>query len=396
MQSNAQKLWIKNPSAATIATQTIDGVDQVTIDGQITIVDAPVTACVKECATPCTEEQWTIVFENVDFGTCNDCAKSVGFFVVLRRNSDFDTETYLQYNGRKLFSYQGTKAGSITAPTLATYFRDEIQALQNQNDQHDLFYLEAELATTTVTNDTLVITLPCTGLVSYTFEAIGQLENNNLLSTELPTITKTVDGVEAELSKEKLLQAIPMGAGHVFGEAPKDFFTWCESVCLIQLKGCYDPCQTFAENQNTGYLSTGAIPFDLLLYVNSDAPGFGDFITDINAAFANCSLDGVVGVEGVGVAVDASVTDIPLADLVFDATAGTPYLFSNGVYEIYVPDATSGADLATKLQTLWPTASTFIHVPGPPEEITVANEIVTNNGGYFKIQQVMVPSIYGE
>ena len=396
MQSNAQKLWIKNPNAATIATQTIDGVDQVTIDGQVTIFDAPVTACVKECATPCTEEQWTIVFEDVDFGTCNDCAKSVGFFVVLRRNSDFDTETYLQYNGRKLFSYQGTKAGSITATTLATYFFDEIQALQNQNDQHDLFYLEAELDQTNVADDTLVITLPCTGLVSYTFEAIGQLENNNLLATELPTITKTVDGVEAELSKEKLLQAIPMGAGHVFGEAPKDFFTWCESVCLIQLKGCYDPCQAFAENQNTGHLSTGAIPFDLLLYVNSDAPGFGDFITALNAAFANCSLDGVVGVEGVGVSVDDSVLAIPVDDLVFDATAGTPYVFSNGVYSLYVPDATSGADLATKLQALVPNDGTFVFAAGTPDTITVGGLISTQTGGYFKIQQVMVPSIYGE
>lgn len=390
MQSNAQKLWIKDPSASSIV---VNG-SEVVIDKQITILAAPVTACAKECASPCGKEVWEIKFNNVNFGTCNDCGKSVGFFVVLQRNPDFDTETYLQFNGRKLFTYQGTKVGTITGTTLAQYFYDDIVALQDQNDQHDLFYLEAEIDGGDPT--ILRITLPCTGLYTYQFQAVGQIPDNNLEAAELPAITNPTPGVDAKLSKEKLLRQYPMAAGYVFGDAPKDFFMWCEDTCLIKLRGCYDPCTQDVETQGTGQLSTGAQPFELLIYINSTAPGFPDFITALNAAFTACTVDDAPGINGVGLVEIISggqvIFDID-NNFEFPATGGLTFTLDNGSIAITVKDVTSGADLQAKLAAAYPSGTFAFLSPN----LTVSGIYITQaNGTAVTLTIAGEPHIYTE
>jgi hypothetical protein len=321
MQSNAQKLWIPNPNAGTLvdveALQGPDFANEVRIVDQISILSTSVTRCQKVCASPCVENVWTIEFGDVDFGDCNACGKSVGFTLFLNRNPDFDNQTYFEYNQRKQYVYQGPlDAASTTGAALAQWFYLYITDLQNQNDQHDQFLVEASVA-----SNVLTLTFPCSGLIAYSLIGIYQLPNNNLATLELPVFDETQKAVEAVLSREKLLQQFPQEIGHVFGEAPRDQWMWCQTVCVITLKGCIDACSSFFDNQNSGHLHTGATPFDLLLYVDSSAPGFADFITALNTLFPNaCDLDTLPGFQS---GVQGLLTGIDISSIVFDPSNGT-------------------------------------------------------------------------
>lgn len=359
MQSNAQKLWIPNPSAGTFedlgATLGTDFAGEIRIVDQITILARSVTRCQKVCATPCQENIWEIEFSDVDFGSCNECGKSVGFTLLLNRNPDFDNQTYFEYNQRKQYVYQGTLSGTVTGTALATWFESYINDLYNQNDQHDQFLLEV-----TRTGAVLTLTLPCSGLVAYSLLGIYQLPNNNLAALELPTFTEIQPAVEAVLSKEKLLQQFPQEVGHVFGEAPRDQWMWCQTICVITLKGCIDACSTFFDNQNSGHLHTGATPFDLLLYVNSAAPGFTDFIGELNTLFPNaCDLDTIPGYQS---GVQGPVTGFDISNIInnVDPVNGTLVNVTIGNLSFSLT-ITSGADLASQIDTLFGagTAATY-------------------------------------
>ena len=324
MQSNAQKLWVPNPSAdlLVIGTGPLPGgngipVGEVRFVDQMSILQASVTRCQKQCAVPCVENVWTIEFNDIDFGDCNSCGKSVGFTLLLDRNPNFDNQTYFEYNQRKQYVFQGNLSGAYTGTQLADWFEDYINDLYNQNDQHDQFHL-------TVTNDgagTLTITMPCSGLVAYSLKGIYQLPNNNLTNAEIPVFTEVSEAEEAILSREKLLQMFPQEVGHVFGEAPRDQFMWCQNICVVVLKGCIEACSEFFDNQNSGHLHTGATPFELQMYINSSSPGFNAFITQLIDAFPTpCDAltlqpgyqDGVQGELGIGVDITELLTGSPV------------------------------------------------------------------------------------
>lgn len=359
MQSNAQKLWIPNPTAGTLedlgATMGPDFAGEIRIVDQISILSTSVTRCQKVCASPCEENIWEIEFSDVDFGTCNQCGKSVGFTLLLDRSPDFDNQTYFEYNQRKQYVYQGNLSGTVFGNVLAQWFYTYIVDLQNQNDQHDQFLVEPS-----VVGNVLTLKFPCSGLVTYNLLGIYQLPNNNLETGEIPVFTETQEGVEAVLSKEKLLQQFPQEIGHVFGEAPRDQWTWCQTVCVVTLKGCIDACSTFFDNQNSGHLHTGATPFDLLLYVNSAAPGFADFIGELNTLFPNaCDLDTIPGYQS---GVQGPVTGFDISDIIdnVDPVDGTLVNVTIGNLSFSLT-ITSGADLASQIDTLFGagTAATY-------------------------------------
>jgi len=186
---------------------------------------------------------------------------------------------------------------------------------------------------------------------------IYQLPNNNLTTAETPVFTETQEAVEAVLSREKLLQQFPQEIGHVFGEAPRDQWMWCQTVCVITLKGCIDACSSFFDNQNSGHLHTGATPFDLLLYVDSSAPGFADFIDALNTLFPNaCDLDALPGFQsGVQGDITAGIDITPIVDNI-DAINGTLINVTIGSLSFSVT-ATSGTDLATQINGLFAPAT---------------------------------------
>lgn len=399
MQSNAQKLWIPNPNAGTLvdveALQGPDFANEVRIVDQISILSTSVTRCQKVCASPCEENIWTIEFEDVDFGDCNACGKSVGFTLLLNRNPDFDNQTYFEYNQRKQYVYQGNLSGVVTGAALAQWFFTYITDLQNQNDQHDQFLVEASVNT-----NTLTLTFPCSGLIAYSLIGIYQLPNNNLATAEIPVFTETQAAVEAVLSREKLLQQFPQEIGHVFGEAPRDQFMWCQTICVITLKGCIDACSSFFDNQNSGHLHTGATPFDLLLYVNSAAPGFVDFIDALNDLFPPCDLSIAGGIQaGVQEPYDAGDTVLDISSLEFDAINGSSFTVTSGPVKIVVT-ATSGTDLAAEINALFAGSATY--AAGPPATITFASgtpgdfgEFAASNG-FISIVPLTYTNYVGE
>jgi hypothetical protein len=359
MQSNAQKLWIPNPNANTLvdvgALQGPDFAGEIRIVDQISILSDSVRRCQKVCASPCQENIWTIEFEDVDFGDCNACGKSVGFTLLLNRNPDFDNQTYFEYNMRKQYVFQGNLSGTTgsTGAALAQWFYTYITDLQNQNDQHDQFLVEASLGTGPTAN-VLTLTFPCNGLAAYSLIGIYQLPNNNLETSEIPVFTETQAAVEAVLSREKLLQQFPQEIGHVFGEAPRDQWTWCQTVCVITLKGCIDACSSFFDNQNSGHLHTGATPFDLLLYVNSAAPGFADFIADLNGLFPNaCDLDTLPGFQS-GVQGPVSGVDVSLILANIDTVNGTLVNITVGSLSFSVTLTSQvGTDFANEINAIF-------------------------------------------
>jgi len=390
MQSNPQKIWIPNPSAALVEAGLNPG--EVRIVDQMSILDLSVTACNITCASPCTEEVWTIEFPDVDFGTCNDCGKTVGFQLQLLRNPDFDNQTYFEYAMKKVYVYQDLAAGTVTGTTLATYFEDYINELYNQNDQHDQFHISV-----TRVGDTLTITLPCSGLVTYRLQGIFQIQDNNLLSSEQPIFTLVTPGVDAVLSRERLLQQFPQEVGHVFGEAPRDQFMWCQTVCVIYLRGCIDACSDWYDNQNSGFLHTGATRFDLYLYVNSAAPGFAAFIGQLNLLISACgSGPGLPTTGGYQSGVRGATSGaVDISSLEFDSVNGTAYSVTVGAVTIVVT-ATSGSDLATQIDAAWPgTLSVVTYTAGPPATLTFIGTFAAA-GAFVTISPMTYTNLVGE
>ena len=396
MQLDKQRIYIKDPSAETVNNITTgEFAGELHLDGQIQILNASVTQCDIQCASPCVPQINRVTFSDVDFGDCNDCGKSVGFKVRLQRNPDFDNQTYLDYSQVYSFVYQGTKSGVVTGAELATYFEEYIAQLQDQPDQHDVFLGQVEVDPADST--AILITLPCDGLVTYEFQGIYQLEDNNLTAAELPVFAVDQEAEDAYYSRERMLQHAPLMAGHVFGEYPKEFFTWCESSCVIQLQGCIDPCTQPYEYPNSGHLHTGATPFDLEIVVNSSFPTYAEFITALNAALAPCDLTTAPGVEGTAIQAEIAggTAVLDITDLDFgDGTNN--YTLSNGATTLTVFDVTDGADLQAKLTAAFP-SGTFAFVAGPPAELTVSGDFVsTASGTAITLAQVLPPFISGE
>jgi hypothetical protein len=389
MQLEPQRIYIKDPSADTVQVLTGDFAGEINLDNQIYLLQDSASACDIKCASPCQNQIWQIEFNDVDFGDCNDCGKSIGFKVRLQRNPDFDNQTYLDYSQLYAFVYQGNKSGTVTAADLATYFLEYFQDIENQADQHDLFLAEVEIDPSN--SNAILLTLPCDGLVTYEFEGIYMIPDNNLETAEEPVFTLTQEGADAYYSRERLLQHAPLLSGHVYGEYPKEFFSWCEDSCLILLTGCISPCDKPYEYQNSGHLHVGGTPFQLEIIVNSSYPTYADFINALNAAFTPCDLSTAPGVnapawqgEISGGSADVDITTLDFAD------GDKAFTLSNGAATITVTDVTDGADLATKLGTVYP-SGTFAFAAGPPALLTVSGPFAATAVGDFVTLEEVVP-----
>ena len=379
MQAKPSIFILKDPSAAKVVVGSGDFAGEVYLDNnRIRFLANSVSTCGIVCAKPCTGDVWEIQFKSVDFGDCNTCGKTVAFRVALERNSLFDNQTYLNYANRLLYQYEGLQTGTVTGATLASYFVQKIADLKKYANQHDNFFVEASIKAGSP--DTMVLRLPCDGLVTYKYSGIFLADNQTLASAEQPVFTHTVVGVEAILSREKLLRDFPQEIGHVFGEGLRDEFFWCDDICVIQLKGCVDPCSDFANNINSNHLWKSATPFDIFIYVNTKSPGWADFVTALNAALPACqALNGGNGLsdapgmngECYQAAIAAGSASINIANVVFD---GNDYYFTldNGVSKLTV-QANDGASLAAALGVVFPSGTFAYAAPN----LTVSGDYAT-------------------
>jgi hypothetical protein len=388
MQGDPKIVFIKNPSASSIVVETGDLAGEINFADRIVgILASSVTKCDVTCARPCVNEVWEIEFQDVDFGDCNACGKTVGFIPVLNRETLFDNQTYLDFKNRYPYTYSGDQTGIVTGAALATYFLDFINDLKEEPDAHDQFFMSVALKVGSP--DTLVITLPCSGLVTYTFGTIGLPQGNNMETAELPVFTKITSGVEAYLSRERLKRQFPtLGSGHIFGEAPSDFDMWCEDICIIRLKGCIDPCSDFGNHQNTGHLHTGAIPFELWLYVNTkDSVGYADFIGALNAAITPCTLSAAPAMNGecYQAEVSGGSAVINLTNLVFNGAPGDNFSLDNGGTKLNVSGVTSGASLVAALAAQFP-GGTFAYAA--PNLTVSGSYAAVGNSGWITLCRV--------
>jgi hypothetical protein len=264
-------------------TDVVAGLEtnEFSIAGILPYVGTHLTTCDITCATPCTEQTYTIVFADVVFGDCNACGMQVGFNIRLRRQSNFDIEDYLHLTSSIELAYEPDPApsGTVTAQTIRDYFLDQINN-GAYDDEHDWFGITGVALTTTG----ITFTVPCPIKVDI-FQSKG---------SEPIVITETAAGTDASLSKAQLMKEYPLVIGYVPGQAPDDTFTNCEDICVIEMKGCIPGCVADAQNllttSNAVHLHDVGTKFHYKLFVNSSAPQYLAFITALNATAAACTL----------------------------------------------------------------------------------------------------------
>jgi len=322
-------VFLHDPSAASIQ----DGLEtgEFSIGGVLPFVGAQITACDIACATPCLTQSWSITFADVNFGTCNDCGLSVAFNIRLRRQSNFDIEDYLHLTSDLGFTYEPDQVPSlvVTAATQSAYF---LLFLNNgaYDDEHDFFGITAVAGAA----GEIILTVPCPIQVD-----IFQSQDSEPLA-----IVETV-GQTASLTRAQLMKEYPLMIGYVPGQNVDDTFTQCEDICVIDIKGCIPGCVADAQNLlttvNAVHLHDVGTKFAYKLFVNSSAPGYGDFIGALSTATgAICPATSAYGTQ-LPAAQDLLGLALDLVDAGADATGefsnctSATGTISNGVITLY-------------------------------------------------------------
>lgn len=350
MDLNSAIHFIKNPSASLVTTGSGDFAGEVTIKTQTGSIQLPLPAsanvCTKECAAPCIPQQYTITFENTDFGNCNACPVGLAFKVVIRRQSDFDLSDYLQVGSSNIYELAESQntTSTMTAAQIATYF-ESLFANTGQSHLHDNFGITA-----TAAGAVLTLVIPCNIQVDIYRQTTG---------TASFTIVETVAGQEAKWTVAQVRRLFPDWINNwIPGQAPD--ISWiesCQEVCVLLIEGCLAPCAVNAagnpislETDNAVHLHTAGTKYSHMLFVNSQAPGFAAFIAAIAAAITACaSLTATVGSSvpfaSTTSAAWAAGVNIESSGFTFPGT----FQISNGVVVLTVT-ATSYATLATNIQ----------------------------------------------
>jgi hypothetical protein len=145
------------------------------------------------------------------------------------------------------------------------------------------------------------------------------------------------------LTRDQLLKEYPLMIGYVPGQAPDDTFTYCEDICLIELKGCITACisddtQNLLTTYNAVHLHSVGTKFHYKLFVNSSSPGYAAFIEELNLRVASCSLPATFG-SSVPASQAVDLVDMQLAGADtagnFTGCTSADGIITNGVIELY-------------------------------------------------------------
>ena len=344
-QARRQNYFLHAPSAASIKTNpNYPGeFSIVTSDSEILVQgEGNISSCDLVCAQPCISQQFTITFVDADYGDCNSCGIAVGFLLSRSRDSLFDIADDLHLMQRIPYIYpEPSGGGVVTAATIASHFVDRFNN-NTDSDQHDNFGITASSV-----GGVLTLIVPC----PYRLSAIYNLENNG---GYLPTIVNTVAGQEAFLTSEQLKRLFPKDINKIAGQwLDTANFSDCESVCILSLNGCYDPCASInMDRSHTVHMGTAGLKVAYDIFVNSNAPGYAAFITALAAALpTNCSAlipeYGSSTAFATGTAVQwAAGVNITTVGFTYSATSS--FQISNGVVTLTVT-AASAAALAAAL-----------------------------------------------
>lgn len=355
MDLGATKLWIANPTAEMIQPGLEAAKGEIAISDRLNFFSDHVTEVEINCAKQCEEQVYTITFADVDFGDCNECGKTVGFTMIVRRKPDFDIDDYLHVTTRLSVSYEpnAVPSGVVTAATFATWFADFFDN-GAYDDEHDFFGVTA-----VASGADLILTVPCPTKLDIYPEEGGEL---------IPAqIVETTPGEEAYLTKAQMQKLFPLGIGYVMGQGPDETFTGCQDVCIIDIRGCIPTCvehdKDLLHTENAVHLHEVGTKFWYQIIVDSSAEEYSDFVTALNAVLpptiqipfdvANTSLslaEAVVG--GSNTVLDLATLATVTADTFDSPISGS---ISNGAITLEFENIATIADLVTALNTAYPT-----------------------------------------
>lgn len=337
------------PKASDIVAGLLPGEFKIrTGNGEILVQgEANITSCALDCAAPCIPQQFTITFPDADYGDCNSCGIAVGFSISRVRDTDFDLSSYLYMPNHVQYEYPAPAAGGVvTGATIATYFENLFANSATQADVHDNWGIIA-----TRVGAVLTLVIPC----HYTMRVL-QMENTGGYS---PTIVNTVVGQTAKWDTEQMKRLFTKDINKIIGQdVDLAYFSSCESVCVLYIKGCYQACNdTLAlDMSNPVHLHTAGTKVDYAIFINSLAPGYAAFIAALAAALPTApTCAGLTPIQG---------GSFPFASAPASAGAGTwdtsvevnskgftfpgTFSLSNGAVTVVV-NATSFANLVANL-----------------------------------------------
>lgn len=275
MNLTGQTYFLKNPTAASVVAGLDPGeINILTETGTIKIFgQANMTACDLICATPCVPGTWTVTIPDVAFGTCNPCPIKVGFQPTFVRPELYDAANYLDLVTRESIYYPNSlSVGNVTGTTIAAWF---VQTLNYQSAMyaHDHYHVVA-----TAVGNVLTLTFPCPLVVAIYDKSVG---------TAL-TLVETVSSISAKYTADQMHQTFSYMTETVPGAGLDiSYFCTCESVCVLDLKGCYTGCSTtdlFKDNFIPLIGDAAGHRVDYVLFIDSNAPGYAAFIAAIKAA----------------------------------------------------------------------------------------------------------------
>ena len=273
-------VFLHNPSAASLVQ--IGTSTKYMLDNRFEIDLAEVTVCDIQCYRNCTDQVWTVTFQDVDFGDCNACSKVIQLNFNKQRNPRFDNETWLKLDTDISISYDGIDNGIVTATDIAASFAQIIQEKFFENNANFFNGMTAS-----ATGAVLTLSFPCTFGHLTTSNGVTFTRNNNLLSTELPVIVNTVPFVPGKLDRYELLQEHPLNADYVTGGVPGRSFTFCETTCVLNLEDCIPACEAEFSPMIGG--SVG-VKRGWKIYLNGGAAGYTAFISALQAAASECDF----------------------------------------------------------------------------------------------------------
>jgi hypothetical protein len=281
--------FLHNPSASNVVANA-DGTVTLRLEGEQTVVATAIDTCNVICQQDCSPQVWRIQFKDVDFGDCSTCYKGLGITIKQERNSRFDHPTFSETMTEFLVEYApaGGAQGTVTAAALAAYLQQSILAARPQHSNGlDYLGITPTLATTTVSNDTLVLTGRCPNRFDVFISEITQ----QLPAAERPIVSLVSIGMDARMTREIFVKEYGPMYDFLTGQDIQQaatFFSNCEQICALTLEGCIPAC---GPNSPEGIIAFGsvAVPIAITVYYNAAASGTAAFLTALESAFTICS-----------------------------------------------------------------------------------------------------------
>lgn len=274
MEKQTTNLYLQNVSGATVSVS--GGIMKLAGYNNTPIRTSCIDSCGVECERVAVKKVVRVTFAAVDFGDCNDCGKVLDLRFRIERNGIADVETSIGNNTPIPISLPSSVSltGNVAANIIAAGFAAVI------NDPNNIVDYFGAVAVATGAN--LDITFPENHDVT-----VLEYTNENVLSTERPTITVTTPVTFSNLGYPERLTRFPLLSGdYVPGLPPQNFFSECKKLCIVYL------FQSFENGANCDVempISRDTRAYALFVD-SSNTTNYNAFIAALKAAVTACNV----------------------------------------------------------------------------------------------------------